>query len=219
MTESPAPDLLTGHAKLRNSEIPNDNEQRTTDFGQFLPRPPIEDFQLHRAVSLNSLICGAQAGREAARAGAVADVPKHGFEDILVVGDPKFGVFFKPHALRPGMGDIAQENVDRRIADAGLLSWSSSSRRRSVVRNDLGVQAQATLELLRLERAAGDLVQTGAEGVDIARLDGHRRPWRGRRGAPAVVALPERPARSKPSMLRPDPRHSSPSPPVIMVGR
>ena len=87
------------------------------------------------------------------------------------VGDPHFEVLLlRAHALgRALVGQVAGEELDGRIALAGRpqLVKGGQTIQGDVGKADLGVEAEGRLQVVGFERAAGELVEAGAEGVEV----------------------------------------------------
>ena len=80
------------------------------------------------------------------------------------------------HALRRALLDeIACHELDRRIALTGGLQLFERGQafQGHLVQANLGVQAEGRLQFLRLQRAAGQLVEPRAEGIHVQGLNGY----------------------------------------------
>ena len=144
---------------------------------------PIEDFQLHGAAAVVVVDLRGEGEVEAGRErGFIPGAPPDGLVSGGAVGDPQFEVLLlRAHALRRALlGQVAGEELDGRIPLAGRpqLVQGGQTFQGDVVQADLGIEAQGRLQVVGLEGAAGELVEAGAEGVQVggcqAQARGHR---------------------------------------------
>ena len=189
-----------------------------------LSRLPVQNFQLHRAVAVEFIDLRRERQiKFPDRQRLLAAVPPDGLVRGQAVRHPHFDVLLlRADALeRALMRKIPRAKLHRRIPLPGRLQSFQFGERIKIhfVQADFRVNAQRRLQILRVatlrraisfNRWRSKSILSGAmlKPAAIAWP-----PWRSSRSSHSRSAA----ARSNPAMLRPEPRHSPPSPPMMMV--
>src|SRR5712671_1729893 len=113
-------------------------------------RTPIENFQLHGAGAVELVELRREGQVKASfRQRGFARIPPDAFADGIAIGDPKFGVaIVLPHPFgRTVKGEVADEKLGGRIADAGLLELAQFGQtlQREITQISLSIEAQGGL--------------------------------------------------------------------------
>ena len=140
------------------------------------------DLQLHTATAIVVVDLRGEGQVETGREGGFfPGTPPDGLVSGSAVGDPQLEVLLlHTHALRRALlGQVAGEELDGGIplARRSQLVQGGEAFQGGVVKADLGIEAEGRLQVVGLERAAGELVEAGAEGGQVggcqAQASGH----------------------------------------------
>ncbi len=136
-------------------------------------RAPVQHLELHGAAAVELVDLGREGHVEPAhRERTPACIPPDGFMRGIAVRQPKLDVLLvRTHALeRTLLAEVSRQELHtgiplpRRPQPVQLGQRSQ----RDFVQPDLGIESKWGLQILRLERTAGEFVQALAEQVELS---------------------------------------------------
>ncbi len=133
---------------------------------------PIEGFELDGATAVVVIELGRERdveGPDGQR--LIAGPPPDGFVGGDAVGEPHFDVLFVAADTleRTLMNEVAGTELDGRISLAHGFEATEMRERLEVdfLESDFGVETQGWVEIVGLKALAGDVIKTGAKGVEF----------------------------------------------------